>query len=356
LFVNFEYESSWMFHYFWTSNIFKFLIALINLGLCVIQLSPVLFLVLVFCSCFSTVAAAPIHDTFPNISFQTFAKLVSENFHTDIPLATILALLSTLTENIDLLNLHNRQQYALTLDENKSLGWLLTLTRLLGNHLGDDAWNMFLTYAEQQYQYSEQTKTSIIAKKLKKFITALFPISTTSNLSIIHSVSHQAIQPIHIITPNINACPGQNCNKRSLVVAASWRDIPKVTLIKSTILSNTAYAVSAKCPNCECIYHADHDYIPGPSPQHLYLNSAKYLKIGRSLWADRVFSNSVLAGMYNFHASANAYTAFWNNSFWKFQQNISIPLTRRNIWQAFIQNQYVLLLFYQAMILCFHMV
>jgi len=51
---------------------------------------------------------------------------------------------------------------------------------------------------------------------------------------------------------------------------------------------------------------------------------------------DRVFSNALLSGMYNFHASANAYTQFWNDSFGA----VSIPckLSRRQIWQAFVQE------------------
>ena len=70
----------------------------------------------------------------------------------------------------------------------------------------------------------------------------------------------------------------------------------------------------------------------------VFLNSAKYLKVGQSVWVDRVFSNSVLAGMYYFHGSATAYTAFWNSSFWENQKNITNPITHQHIWQTFIQE------------------
>ena len=68
----------------------------------------------------------------------------------------------------------------------------------------------------------------------------------------------------------------------------------------------------------------------------VFINSACYLKIGSSLWVDWVFSNALLSGMYNFHASANAYTQFWNDSFGA----VSIPckLSCRQIWQAFVQE------------------
>ena len=38
--------------------------------------------------------------------------------------------------------------------------------------------------------------------------------------------------------------------------------------------------------------------------------------------------------MYNFHASASAYAEYWNNTFGTEQ----ISVTRRQIWQAFVQQ------------------
>ena len=70
----------------------------------------------------------------------------------------------------------------------------------------------------------------------------------------------------------------------------------------------------------------------------VYLNSAKYLKVGQNLWVDRIFSNAVLNAMYSFHASAAAYTEFWNNSFWNHQQGNCRKLSRHQIWQAFVQE------------------
>jgi hypothetical protein len=65
-----------------------------------------------------------------------------------------------------------------------------------------------------------------------------------------------------------------------------------------------------------------------------YVNSAKYLKVGRNLWVDHIFSKAVLNGMYSFHASAAAYAEFWSNSF----SHGSHPITRRQIWHAFVQE------------------
>ena len=109
-------------------------------------------------------------------------------------------------------------------------------------------------------------------------------------------------------------------------------------IFKGTTLFDNAYVVPGKCPKCLHIYYADHDHIPGEIPMCTFLNSAKYLKVGQSVWVDRVFSNSVLAGIYHFHASANAYTAFWNASFWENQKSVANPITCRQIWQTFIQE------------------
>jgi hypothetical protein len=64
------------------------------------------------------------------------------------------------------------------------------------------------------------------------------------------------------------------------------------------------------------------------------LNSARYIKVGQNTWVDREFSNSVLNGIYSFHASAAAYTEYWNNSF----GTAEVRITRRQVWQAFVQE------------------
>ena len=52
-----------------------------------------------------TYAASPQHS-FPNIPFSLFSDTVQSNFGRDVSLATVLAILFTLVENPDLLNLH----------------------------------------------------------------------------------------------------------------------------------------------------------------------------------------------------------------------------------------------------------
>ena len=65
-----------------------------------------------------------------------------------------------------------------------------------------------------------------------------------------------------------------------------------VTLIKRHTIHQDISVLTEKCPNCATLYTADHERYKDISTvqnnfKHVYLNSAKYLKIGQSLWADR---------------------------------------------------------------------
>jgi len=85
-------------------------------------------------------------------------------------------------------------------------------------------------------------------------------------------------------------------------------------LIKGTKIYDRVHVLSGKCPICETMYYSDHE-----SSQHngvqdgrtrFYLNSAKYLKVGQSIWIDRVFSGAVINATYSFHASSAAFAEF----------------------------------------------
>ena len=90
------------------------------------------------------------------------------------------------------------------------------------------------------------------------------------------------------------------------------RDISKVTLIKGTTIFKDVHVLSGKCSHCDAKYYADHEGINQASGRRnrIYLNLAKYIKIGQRVWVDRSFSNAVVNGMYSFHGSAAAYTDY----------------------------------------------
>ena len=92
---------------------------------------------------------------------------------------------------------------------------------------------------------------------------------------------------------------------------------------------------------CKTTYYADHE----SSGQNgddgsikLYLSNAKYLKVGQSVWVDRVFSGGVINGIYHFHASSSAFAEFWNNTFWSSQTTQSRKISRRQVWHTFVQE------------------
>ena len=60
------------------------------------------------------------------------------------------------------------------------------------------------------------------------------------------------------------------------------------------------------------MYFANHEHVtePGDKYTKVYLNNAKYLKVGQSLRVDRVFAGGVVNGTYSFHASAAAYAEY----------------------------------------------
>jgi CxC5 like cysteine cluster associated with KDZ transposases len=158
----------------------------------------------------------------------------------------------------------------------------------------------------------------------------------------LNPVSHKTIQPVHVLCPIATECETQNCNGQSLLQNTATRDIPDVTLIKNSVMYKNVPVLTGQCSTCQTKYFADHEWAIENDHQDkhnkVYLNSAKYLKVGQNLWVDRLFSNGVVNGMYSFHASAAAYTEYWNDSFWKQQSDQVKPISRRQVWQAFTQE------------------
>lgn len=152
-------------------------------------------------------------------------------------------------------------------------------------------------------------------------------------------ISRHKIEPAYVICPPSFVCGTASCNPRSLVQHTREHDIPMVTLIKGHTIHQDIPVLTGKCPNCATLYTADHERYKDTSTvqnnfKRVYLNSAKYLKIGQSLWADRQFATSAINAMYNFHASASAYAEYWNNTFGTEQ----ILITHAQVWQAFVQQ------------------
>jgi hypothetical protein len=179
------------------------------------------------------------------------------------------------------------------------------------------------------------SKLDLLAKVLD-----LFPYNDKGHFTgKLLPVSNKNIQPIFCLCPDAYECETASCNSKSLIQTTASRDITNVTLIKGSTIYENAFVLTGKCSSCGTLYKADHERSVRNSTDKsfdmVYINTAKYLKAGRDLWVDRVFSQGVIQGMYSFHASAAAYMDYWNQSFWTSQRR---KLSRRQVWNIFVQE------------------
>lgn len=293
-----------------------------------------------WCYLLPLVSAARTERSFPDISFSAFNQIIEANFGSKISLATVLMLLFTLTENVDLLNLHFRQQHPEYKGENKTneTGWMIALAKAIMEQLGSEKVSLY----SDGDNSSDEDEVGVVAIKLNDLAVGLnlTPYDDQEDYTgKLLPVSLKVIEPVHMICPASLVCGTAACKPRSLVQATRQRDIPLVTLIKGHKIHKNASVLMGKCPDCKTLYSADHEHFldnfdGATQKKRVYLNSAKYIKLGSNLWADQLFTSSVINGMYSFHASASAYSQYWNITFGTKSTNVS----RAHIWQAFVQD------------------
>jgi hypothetical protein len=282
---------------------------------------------------------------FPDIAFNEFSAFIQDNFSDDITLSTVLVLLFSLVENPDLLNLHGRQQRnKLQGDTGRQVtSWIKILSRLfLAVRLRKDRQQLFqlgdgVTLQEPQNHSTDSVNS--LSRKLDQMITLLHLNPFKPNGKLSHRrkpISREAIEPVFLICPQAYQCETLSCSPYSLAQHVPFVQVPQVSLLKGNNIHHFSFVLSAHCQHCNTTYSADHDRAWNATEErfdHCHLNSAAYLKLGQSIWADRIFTNSVLNATYSFHSSSSAFAEFWNESF---GDQGSIKLTRRHIWQAFI--------------------
>jgi hypothetical protein len=289
-----------------------------------------------------TVMAASMDGTqncaFPNIAFKAFNDFVTANFSSKISLGTVLLILFSITENSDLLSLHGRQQKKMFQEEHatKTTAWIKALSRGVKARVPGDARKMFKKSNRPDSDDELITSLAVMLDGLAK-VLKLVPFDDNDEFTgKLWPISHENIQAVRVICPDAVVCMSAQCKPRSLIQSTKERDIPRVTLIKQNKICHDVQVLTGKCPGCNTTYSADHERFANDNDQwkRIYLTSAQYLKVGQSTWVDRQFANGVINGMYCFHASAAAYTDYWNNSFGSLKFNF----TRRHIWQSFVQG------------------
>ena len=207
-----------------------------------------------------------------------------------------------MTENPELLSLHAQQQNPVYDDENtvQVFGWMKALENAMASQLGEKTETLF---KKAELPLKEKSVNVLLGKKLDGFakLLKLFPYSKKGNFKgKIHPVSHSEIEPVLVICPDAIVCQSLECNPCSLQQFTRDWDIPKVNLIKCRKNYQHVPVLTGRCPSCQTTYSADHEQfrVDETFSNRLYINSARYLKVGQSTWVDQEFSNSVLNGMY----------------------------------------------------------
>ncbi|PPQ91760.1 hypothetical protein CVT25_000503 [Psilocybe cyanescens] len=149
-------------------------------------------------------------------------------------------------------------------------------------------------------QHNERHKSSdisgLIAVKLDEMAELLMLVPTYSKSTRklkqkLVMISHQEIAAVHVIYSVSIECEELDCQSRALQQDIHIHDISQVTLIKGTTIYKNVSVLTGRCNLCDSIYYADHKSVNQGSiqKQSVYLNSAKYMKIGQSTWIDWSF-------------------------------------------------------------------
>lgn len=300
--------------------------------------------VLLFLSLLPVCAASSPTSPFPSIPFRIFSSFVEQTLSPNIPLATVLLILLSLVENTDLLNLHHRQKHPLYSGEYQSTAptaWMKAFARALSRRCPLDS---VLAPLADSSARSEDQNIAEMAEQLDGLsrVLSLTPYSADdSSPSWLKPVSRKAIEPVRLICPATPICLTGNCLPRYLKLETSSTTMSPVALVLPSG-AFSAYVLGGRCNKCQTHYFADHEsFVDGESSSQtraqFYINGARYLKIGQSVWADRKFTSSVMQATYTFHGSANTYMQYWNRSFSN-TGHIKKLLSRRHIWEALTQE------------------
>ena len=328
--------------YLLSSFIIVFLLLLDLLSMCFHSL-PVLF-ICILASTPLVLATSPTMP-FPNIPFSEFSEFINSQFSSGISLATVLTLVFSLMENPEFLNQHGRQQHSQMPGESRwtNTSWINIFSKLLLGVRLRHAWHELYTTQDGIYLDDNTPHTtssvSLLSQKLDAMISLLKLNAFNTSGKLRHRrrpVDSKAIEPIHLICPSTYQCDNMSCSEYSLTQKTSYAQVPHVALHRGSSVCNYAWVLAGHCSRCDTSYYADHDRRWNPDRQEFYdcqVNSAKYLKLGKDVWADRIFTNSVVNAVYSFHASTSAFAEFYNEAF-----HPSLKMTLRLVWQAFIQE------------------
>ena len=123
---------------------------------------------------------------------------------------------------------------------------------------------MLFTSSELLQFTEEEKQITPLSVKLDELAMALqlIPQAKKAPKTKLLPISQKQIQPVLVICPRSVVCEDMACSPRSLVQKTKLRDIPKVTLIKSTKIYQKVPLLTGHCPSCHTLYTADHENVP----------------------------------------------------------------------------------------------
>ncbi|TFK58860.1 hypothetical protein BDN72DRAFT_873120 [Pluteus cervinus] len=276
---------------------------------------------------------------FPDIPFAVFSQFILDTFDSQVSLSTALLLLFTLTENTELLNLHARQRSS-GLNPRTGTSWIRALGKAVLRRVEVDEVKLL-----KDTPKALEAQIIAVSANLDAFagVLHLLPVTDDNKFSkALKPVSHKTIEAVYTICPQSSMCQTRSCESKAIQQVTRKKNLPLVTLIKDFKIYTKVPVLSGQCIQCKTYYYSDHERFPDSARSEkghkLYLNDAKYIKIGSNTWVDRRFTSGVLNAMYNFHGSTSAYAQFWNYTFWKNQVTTARQISHRQIWMAFLQE------------------
>ena len=216
------------------------------------------------------VNAAPNTTPFPDITFKAFNKFVERNFSSNITLTTVLTLLFTLTENTDLLNLHQQQQNPQLKEENDEKkekrveisSWINSLACEVQKQTTKKQFKTLFQTSEALQSIPDTQVITRVSTKLNGFINLLGLNSFGTDGKLIrklYPVSKKEIQPILIICPPSNTCSNKKCRGRGILQHSDPNQLAVVTVLKGSEIFRNVVLLSGKCSNCKTHYFPDHE-------------------------------------------------------------------------------------------------
>ncbi|KAF9496940.1 hypothetical protein BDN71DRAFT_1505388 [Pleurotus eryngii] len=217
---------------------------------------------------------------------------------------------------------------------------MAALVRAVKAKLSDNNFASLFNRDDTQALQTSQQHITMAGKKLSRFSLSLSLASHTSIGVLkckLRPISTTSVQPIILITPMDMACPTLTCNKHSLTQELCERDTSQVTLLQGGQYFENVPVLAGCCSICRTLYWADYERFTQDNSDDvcLYLNDAKYLKVGKSVWVDRLVSRAIVNANYSFHTSTAAITEFWHFSFVQ-PSGVTFKLSCRQVWKAFV--------------------